>query len=128
MFKPREHENLLLFCLRWTARLASVVCLAIIILFFFGEGFDPRSVETKEWVGFVFFPVGVFVGLVLAWSEEGLGGAIVIFSVIAFYLVYGWLLSGRLWQGWAFLPFLLPGVLFLIYKFISSHVDSQTVN
>lgn len=125
MFEPREHEDTFLFVLRWTARALGVVCLAIILLFFFGEGFDFQNVTAKQWVGFIFFPVGVFVGLVLAWHEEGVGGAVVVISVLALYLVYGWLLNGSLWLGWAFLPFLVPGVLFLIYRFLSRSKPDQ---
>jgi hypothetical protein len=117
MFEHREHENGLLFSLRWTARLSSVVCLAIIFLFFIGEGIDFQAVKSKEWVGLFFFPLGVLIGLVLAWREEIAGGAVTVLSVIGFYLIYGLLLSGSVWQGWAFLPFFVPGILFLVYGF-----------
>lgn len=119
MFSQREHESTLLFAERWAARLASVVCLAIIFLFFAGEGFDLGAVRAAEYVGLAFFPVGVLIGLVLAWQEELIGGIISIVSIAAFYIVYGLILSGSLWQGWAFLPFLVPGILFVIYGFQS---------
>ncbi len=115
MFEPREHENSFLHILRWTARGASVVCLAIIFLFFLSEGINFGEIAPRQWIGLLFFPVAVFIGLVLAWREEGLGGGIAIIGVLGFYLVYGWLLSGSIHQGWAFLPFLLPAVLFLAY-------------
>ena len=115
MFEPRKHENLFLHILRWTARGASVVCLAIVFLFFLAEEINFGEIAAKEWIGLLFFPVGVFTGLVLAWRDEGLGGGFALGSVLGFYLVYGWLLNGKLWQGWAFLPFLLPAVLFLLY-------------
>lgn len=115
MFAQREHETTLLFAERWAARLASVVCLAIIFLFFAGEGFNFGTVHAAEYVGLVFFPLGVMIGLVLAWREELIGGTVSIVSIAAFYLIYGLVLSGRLWQGWAFLPFLVPGILFVIY-------------
>ena len=120
MFEPREHENVFLHVLRWTARAASVVCLAIIFLFFLSEGINFGEIAPREWIGLLFFPVGVFIGLVLAWREEGLGGGIALGSVLGFYLIYGWLFSGKFWQGWAVLPFLLPAVLFLAYWFFSS--------
>jgi hypothetical protein len=120
MFEPREHEGLFLHALRLAARAASIVCLAIIILFFVGEGINFSQVAFKEWIGLLLFPGGVFVGLVLAWREEGLGGAIVVVSILAFYLIYGWLLSGTIRQGWAFLPFLVPGILFLLYRIFST--------
>ena len=127
MFEHREHENALLFSLRWTARLASAVCLAIIFLFFAGEGIDFSAVRPVEYVGLFFFPLGVMIGLVLAWREELAGGAVTVISVAAFYLVYGALLSGRLWQGWGFLPFLIPGVLFLIYGFQSRFAHGRPI-
>jgi hypothetical protein len=119
MFEAREHETVFLHILRWTARAASVVCLAIILLFLFGEGGDFGQITAKQIIGFLFFPVGTFVGLVLAWREEGLGGAIVVGSILAIYLIYGWLLSGSINLGWAFLPFLVPGLLFLAYRLFS---------
>ena len=115
MFGPREHETIFLHALRLVARSASVICIAVILLFFIGEGINFGNVAAKEWVGLLFFPVGVFVGLVLAWREEILGGAVTIASVVGFYLVYGLLLSGTIRQGWLFLLFLVPGVLSVLY-------------
>lgn len=115
MFGPREHETIFLHSLRLVARAASVICIAVILLFFIGEGIDFGKIAAKEWIGLLFFPVGVFVGLVLAWREEMLGGAVTIASVIGFYLVYGLLLSGTIRQGWLFLLFLVPGLLSVLY-------------
>ena len=119
MFEPREHETSLLHALRLVARAASVVCIAIILLFLFGEGFNFGSVTAKQWAGFMFFPVMTFVGLVLAWQEEAVGGIISIIGIAGIYLVYGLLLNGTLRLGWAFLPFLVPGILFVLYKALS---------
>lgn len=115
MFEHREHENALLFAVRWTARVASIVCLAIIFLFFVGEGIHFGTVRPAEFVGLAFFPLGVMIGLVLAWREELAGGIITVASIVAFYVIYGALMNGNLLQGWAFLPFLIPGILFIIY-------------
>ena len=128
MFEPRENETLFLHVLRLTARTAAVVCLAIIILFAVGEGFDAAAISAKEIIGLLFFPLGVFVGLVLGWHEEILGGALVVLGVFGFYVIYGWLLSGSIRQGWAFLPFLIPGVLYLLYGYlIRVHLHSRRV-
>ena len=128
MFESKEHETAFLFYLRWAARLTSIVCLAIIFFFFIGEGVDYRTIDAKEWIGILFFPLGVFIGLVLAWREEGLGGAISIISISAFYIIYGLLLNGKFWQGWAFLPFLVPGILFLAYWYFSHPKISRNHN
>ena len=116
MFEARKNETPFLHYLRLTARAASIVCLAIIFFFFVGEGIDFSQVTYRQWIGLMFFPLTVVIGLVLAWREEGLGGAISIVGILGFYLVYGWLLNGSLRQGWAFLPFLVPGILFVLYR------------
>jgi hypothetical protein len=128
MFEERENETTFEYLLRIVARGASVVCLAIILLFFLGQDFALGSLSATEWVGFAFFPAGVLFGLVLAWREELLGGTITLISVAGFYLVYGWLLNATFRQGWAFLPFVLPGVLFVMYGYVRAHTRHIHVN
>ena len=118
MFGPREKETTQEQILRLGARAASAVCIAIIFLYFLGKDFAFSQVTAAEWVGFVLFPVGVLIGLVLAWEEELIGGVIILVSVAGFYLVYGVLAGGIMNQGWALLPFSIPGVLFLIYGLV----------
>ena len=89
------------------------------MLFLFGEKFEVSRVTTKQWVGLLFFPLGITVGLVIAWWKEGLGGAINVGSLAAFYLIYGLLLHEKLGQGWPFAVFAVPGVLFLISGMLS---------
>lgn len=113
-----EHEGEWLYGLRWFARICSIASIALILLFFMGEGFDPSRVSFKEWVGLLFFPVGVIAGMIIAWRNEGIGGAISVLSLLGFYLIYGLLLKSRLWQGEAFIVFAFPGILFLLYGFI----------
>jgi hypothetical protein len=106
----------LAFCLRWLARLAGLVSMGVLVLFLKGEdGLTSRAAWAKvrpvEWLGLVFFPFGVLLGLALAWWREGLGAAVAALSLTAFYLVYG-LLAGRLPGGPWFLIFTAPAVLF----------------
>ena len=115
MFKLKEYEDKNLFLLRWTARILSVMSVAILLLFIFGEGSHWWNVTLNQMVGLLFFPVGLIVGLIVAWWKEFLGGAIAVGSVAAIYVVYGWLLNGSLAQGWWFLVFAIPGALFLAY-------------
>jgi hypothetical protein len=115
MFEQKENETTSEHILRILARATSIVCLAIIFFFFLGEDFEFGSVSASEWIGLAFFPVGVLTGLVLAWREELIGGAITLFSVAGFYFVFGWMLNSSIRQGWAFLPFAIPGILFVLY-------------
>ena len=124
MFEPRVHEDNNLFILRWTARLFGAACLAILLLFIFGEDFDWSKISAKEFVGLLFFPVGLIIGLILAWRRELLGGAISAGSVLALYVIYGWFLNGSLGQGWWFIVFAIPGVLFFAYGILS--MNGQT--
>jgi hypothetical protein len=100
--------------LRWVVRVAALACVTMIVMLAVGEGFMPARIAWREWVGLVFFPLGVGVGMLLGWWKESLGGAITTFSLIGFYFIYGLLLNGQFPRGWVFLAFSLPGVLFLL--------------
>ena len=100
---------------RWSARLWSLFSIAFILLFLVGGGnvAEAAIITPSEWVGLLFFPVGLFVGLVLAWQQERMGGLITIFSLGAFY-VWHILQSGHLPSGPFFIILAAPGLLFLI--------------
>ncbi len=102
------------FWLRWIARVWGAASIAVLVLFVAGEGLDPGKIAAREWVGFLFFPIGIAAGMIVAWWREGLGGAITLLSLIAFYGVYGLLMSGAAPRGPAFLVFAAPGALFLL--------------
>lgn len=120
MFEPREHETTFHHLLRLVARASNIVCLALIVFFPNGEEWGITGLSAIEWTGIIFFPVGAFIGLVLAWREELLGGLLIVVSVACFYLIYGWLLNHSIHQGWALLPFFIPGFLFIAYGLVRS--------
>jgi|SRR5688572_17519301 len=128
MFEPREHEDNNLFMLRWTARIFAAACLAILFLFIFSESSDWSKVSAAEMIGMLFFPVGLIIGLILAWHRELPGGAIAFGSVIIFYFVYGLLLAGSLRQSWWFIFFAIPGALFLAYGIASASGQTAVGN
>ncbi|MBT3389973.1 MAG: hypothetical protein HN413_06145 [Chloroflexi bacterium] len=102
--------------LLWTARLLSVVVIAVLLLFMVGEGGfgNPSALSAKEWIGLLFFPFGVIVGMLIAWWRTGLGAAITLGSLLLFY-ISNWLFSGNLPSGLFFMLFSLPGLLFGLY-------------
>lgn len=114
MFANRRDERTVEQALHWSARFLSLVSTFVILLFFVGERFEISRVAAREWVGLLLFPLGVIVGFAVAWWREGLGGAITVACLLGFYLVYGLLLNGRVNQGWAFIVFASPGLLFLL--------------
>ena len=119
---PRARWALMGSSLRWIARVCSILSVGVLLLFFVGEGFNPTKVAPREWVGLLFFPFGVVVGLMLAWWREGLGGVISVGSLLAFYVLYGLLLSGAIPRGSAFLLFAAPGGLFVVCWMLSASV------
>jgi len=96
------------------ARVGSLASLTLLILLFAGEGFHPSEISRNEWAGLLFFPIGVMIGMIVAWWKEGVGSAIMLLSLLAFYLVYGYLLRSHI-GGWALIAFASPGFLFLLH-------------
>jgi hypothetical protein len=100
--------------LRWLARVTGLLSIGVLLLFLTGEDgliSGWAKVRPGEWLGLLFFPFGVILGLALAWWREALGGAVAAVSVTAFY-VEQVLLAGRLPGGPWFLIFTAPAVLF----------------
>ena len=107
------------------ARLGSIASMTLLILLFMGEAFRPAEISPNEWAGLLFFPIGVMVGMIVAWWKEGLGAAVTVLSLLAFYMVYGYLLKNHI-GGWAFIVFASPGFLFLLHWLCAMLVKSTT--
>ena len=112
--------------LRIFSRLWSLLSIAFVLTMFIGEGLSGEGPmpTAVEWVGLALFPGGVFVGLVLGWRREGLGGAIAVLSLIAFY-VWEYAYSGDLAGGPFFLLVAAPGFLFLLCWRLTRHNQAQ---
>lgn len=98
---------------RWTARIWSIVSIGLMLTLLVGEGFNPTHITPTEWLGLLFFPVGISVGMILAWWREGFGGIITVGSLFAFYVI-DFVTTSTLPKGWAWLAFAAPGFLFLL--------------
>ena len=96
------------------ARVGSIASITFLILLFTEEAFHPSEISPNEWAGLLFFPIGVIIGMIIAWWKEGLGSAVTLLSLLAFYLVYGYLLRNHI-GGWVFIAFASPGFLFLLH-------------
>ena len=107
------HPRLAL-ALRCLARLTGLLSIGVLLLFLTGEDGlinGWTKVRPAEWLGLLFFPFGVLLGLGLAWWREALGAAVAALSLAAFYGYYA-LLAGRLPGGPWFLIFTAPAALF----------------
>jgi len=108
---------------RWTARAWSIVTILFVMGFLIGEGFSPEHFQLVEWLGFLFFPFGICLGLIVAWWKEGLGAIIIISSLFAFYLIH-FVTTGTFPKGWAWAVFAAPGFLFALCWYRSCKVVS----
>ena len=114
MTTARIQFNWSLIGLEWIARAASVASITLLVMIFLGEPFRPSEITFQEWVGLIFFPMGVVAGMIIAWRKEAIGGLMTVVSLVCFYLVYGYLFRNHI-GGWFFLAFAAPGFLFLIH-------------
>ena len=107
------NRSVSLCALRWSARVLSVLAIGVLLVFAFGEGLNLSQFTARELVLFVFFPLGVCLGMAVAWRWEGVGGGLTVASLAAFYLVNR-LSSSHFPRGFAFVAFAAPGFLFLV--------------
>jgi len=103
--------------IRWIARVAAGPAAAVILLFFIGEvlaeGLAPLlRMSARESAMMVAF-TAVWLGLVLGWRWELLGGLFTVGGLAAFYLL-DYAFSGTFPRGPYFFLFASPGLLFLI--------------
>lgn len=108
------------------ARLGSIASITLLILLFMGEPFRPSEISPNQLAGLVFFPLGVAIGMIVAWWKEGVGSALTIASLLGFYLVYGYLLRNHI-GGWAFITFASPAFLFLLHWALSSAKEKHAL-
>lgn len=116
---PRERG---VTAIRWLARAWSIASIGFVLLMFVGsalaEGFNPAQFAFRDVVGLFFFPFGVCLGMIVAWRWEGLGGAITVGSLLAFYAALR-VTSGRFPGGPWFALVAAPGLLFLVCWLLS---------
>jgi hypothetical protein len=96
------------------ARVGSVASIILLITLFRNDILNPSDISPTEWVGLLFFPLGVVTGMAIAWWKEGAGSVITVASLVGLYLVYGYLLRNHV-GGWVFIVFAAPGFLFLLH-------------
>jgi hypothetical protein len=123
MYSNRIDLGFPMALVEFLARVGSVISITLLVLLFRAEALHPSEIATREWFGLVFFPVGVIVGLTIAWWKEGLGISITIGSLLAFYFVYGYFLQYHI-GGWAFVMFASPAFLFF-FHWVLSHTSHK---
>jgi hypothetical protein len=102
--------------MRWITRIwAALVAAAVIFAFFaniFIEGGGSSSqFSTRDILMMVLF-VLTWMGLILGWKWEAIGGGLTVGSMLAFY-IFEVIFTGSFPKGGFFIVIALPGVLFL---------------
>ena len=99
---------------RWAARAWSVLSVIYVLISAAAETLRVQSPGPtgQEWIGLALFPIGVCVGLALAWFREGLGGTFALACLVAFY-AWNLIGSGSLPHSPFFLFIGAPSVLFI---------------
>jgi len=102
--------------IRWVARVWSIASLGFVLVMAIGEIVYPHAAApatVRDFVGLSLFPFGTCVGMVLAWRWEGIGGAVTVGSLVAFYALLR-IADGRFPRGPYFALVAAPGALFLL--------------
>jgi hypothetical protein len=115
MEQPSVDRRRITRAIRWIARGWTVVSIGVILLLTVGEGL--YFTRLTEWLGFLFFPVGISVGMILAWRREVLGGSVTVGSLIVFYAIH-LATAGTLPKGWAWFALSAQGLLFLLCRLL----------
>ncbi len=94
---------------RWTARIVGSLIVGLLVLFAVGQGFDPTQFHGIE-LGMIVALLVALVGMVVLWWREGIGGAISLTGMIAFYGL-NFAVAGEFPGGPVFPVCFLPGLL-----------------
>lgn len=97
---------------RWIARILGLLIVGLVVVIMIGEGFNPTKLSGGELVMSAAF-LTALTGMVVLWRWEGIGGALVIGGMLAFYGL-NFAASGRLPGGWVFPLCYLPGIFALL--------------
>ena len=103
--------------IRWIARIAASLSAALMLLIFVGEGIAGGGAPLLRLTGreaalMVAF-AAAWLGLVLGWRWELVGGLVTVGAMAAFYLL-DYAFSGSFPRGPYFLLFFSPSLLFIL--------------
>lgn len=98
------------------AKILSIISIGIIITFIIGEGIDFSEISYNGIILFIFFPIGICIGMIYSWFKPRAGSFISIFSLMLFYFLEYYFKS-EYPNGIYFLLFTIPAFLFYISSF-----------
>lgn len=117
-------ERRLLVFIRWTARVTSAILAALIALFFLGDDLSPSTDLTAHELVLLSLFLLVWLGLLVGWRWEAVGGLAVVGGTAAFYILE-YLFTATFPRGPYFPVIAVPGFLFLYCAAVSSSSESD---
>ncbi len=99
------------FLVRWAARTLSAVIALLIVALLITEGVNPFSYTSHDLI-LLLSLLAIWVGFIVSWLWEGIGGTMIVGGGISFYLVT-LIVFGNLPGGWILPVSFIPGILFL---------------
>lgn len=118
MKKKDKSLMLLLWLARITATISAGFLLFMVLGHLFGNEPHGNPPTTGEMVALAFFPTGLILGLLLGWKWEGLGGAVVIGSMLCFHIAM-FIMHGTVEFYGLIDALAVPGLLYLLYWYLS---------
>ena len=110
-----------LIALRWLARAASLVSIALMLAMATDHAAWPTP---RQWVLLACFPCGVVLGMLVAWRREILGGLVALSSLIAFHALLA--TDGKLFSaGPWFVVFASPALVLLVCGIIDAQQNAS---
>lgn len=117
--QAKKPENTTFLLLKYLARILGSLTLVFILIFFLGiissSSNEPLPTFTES-IGFLFYPIGFAIGLIIAYKNELLGGIINLVSFV-FFVIFIFILREIfiISRDFSFFIFLaIPGVLYLV--------------
>ncbi|ARN56634.1 DUF7670 domain-containing protein [Sedimentisphaera salicampi] len=107
------------------ARLSSVAVIILITALTADRGLRFEGMSAMAIVMFIFFPVGIVVGMVLGWTRPILGGSITIICALIYYTLYI-IQNGVIPLGETFYVFPAPGGAFLLKGIADVMISNQS--
>jgi hypothetical protein len=104
----------------WFARIWGALVLAFVLVFLFGDLLKGSGGGSPS-ISFILMPIGLVVGLGLAFKWEGLGGLIATLSMIGAFVLRPDLIGNRF-----LIAFTVPGLLYLIYWVMANRRPSPS--
>ena len=113
--------------IRWIARVIGTLYAAVMLLFVIASIFNPGTGGSPSfwaWFGILLMPIGVSIGMILAWKWELLGGLITLLCLLGCHLFMK-IQGGRFDYLFFVDGIAIPAILFLLVWMFSRRQEEE---